>query len=126
MFKENFREYGSVSTNPTEQGRKDLDLFHPNYRVKQVLKRKIKDLLTEGSDLFLDILQCEKAGLVEIYIENDIFRAEEFKQKMESMYMVNSEQKESWNLMRCEVIRMLLEETLKAEIVRELREELRE
>lgn len=53
---------------PTEQGRKDLDLFHPNYRVKHVKNRKINELLTEGSDLFLDILQCEKAGLVTVYI----------------------------------------------------------
>lgn len=40
--------------------------------------------------------------------------------------MIDRQQRESWNLMRCEVIRMLLEETLEAEIVRELREELKE
>ena len=40
--------------------------------------------------------------------------------------MVDNHKRESWNLMRCEVIRILLEEMLESEIVKELREELRE
>jgi len=54
IVKKAFRDNGYLSTNPTEQGKKDLDLFHPNYRVKHVNKRPIKDLM--NSDLYLDIM----------------------------------------------------------------------
>jgi len=34
--------------------------------------------------------------------------------------------KEQWNIMRAEVIRLLLEDTLEQEVIKEMREELRE
>ena len=55
----------TVTTVLTGQGKKDLDLFHPSYRVKTVQNVPIKDLMSQN-DLYLDILQCEKAGLITV------------------------------------------------------------
>ena len=38
QMKNHLNENGYLSTKLTEQGRKDLDLFHPSYRVKLVQK----------------------------------------------------------------------------------------
>ena len=55
-----------VSTNPTEEGKKQLDVFHPSFRTKRIKERPIK---TFNDDLFLDILQREKEKLIEVTIE---------------------------------------------------------
>ena len=44
MMKKALKEHGQLSTTPTEQGKKDLDLFHLSYRVKNVNKLALKDL----------------------------------------------------------------------------------
>ena len=46
-----------VSTNPTEDGKKQLDVFHPSFRTKRIRERPIK---TFNDDLFLDVIQREK------------------------------------------------------------------
>ena len=55
-----------VSTNPTEEGKKQLDIFHPSLRTKRIRERPVK---TFNDDLFLDVLQREKEKLIEIVIE---------------------------------------------------------
>lgn len=53
MIKKQLKEHGQMSTTPTDQGKKDLDLFHQSYRVKNVHKLPLKELFC--SDLYLDI-----------------------------------------------------------------------
>jgi len=55
-----------VSTMPTEEGEKQLDVFHPSYRTKRITERPIK---TFGDDLFLDVYQREQEKLIKINIE---------------------------------------------------------
>ena len=55
-----------VSTTPTEEGKKQLDLFNPSFRTKRIKERPIK---TFTDDLFLDILQKEKEKLIDVIIE---------------------------------------------------------
>ena len=55
-----------VSTTPTEEGKKQLDVFHPSFRTKHIKERPIK---TFNDDLFLDIYQREKDKLIEINLE---------------------------------------------------------
>ena len=43
-MKNNINEHGNITTELTEQGRKDLDLFHPSYRVKCVRGMSLKEL----------------------------------------------------------------------------------
>lgn len=64
-FKKHIRDFGVIQTEPTEKGLKELDVFHPSYRVKRVNK-KLKELA--DTDLFLDILQNEALGLIKYQI----------------------------------------------------------
>ena len=53
MIKKDLRENGQLTTTPTDQGRRNLDVFHPSYRVKHIKERPLGELV--GTDLFLDI-----------------------------------------------------------------------
>ena len=52
FVKKLIKEHGYLKTEPTEKGKRELDLFHPSYWVKKVTK-----LLSEmiNDDIFLDI-----------------------------------------------------------------------
>lgn len=52
-FKKFVKEHGTIISQPTEKGIKELDVLHASYRVKRVNKR-LQDL--DEPDLFLDIL----------------------------------------------------------------------
>ena len=54
-MKDQLQENAYITTTLTEQGKKDLDLFNPSYRVKLVHKLPIKNLQLQ-IDLYLDIL----------------------------------------------------------------------
>ena len=55
-----------VSTEPTEEGEKQLDVFHPSYKTKRINERPIK---TFGDGLFLDVYQREQEKLIKIKLE---------------------------------------------------------
>lgn len=65
-FKEHFYEFGTITTTPTDKGMKDLDIFHPSYRVKRITKepivnfhpwfRKVRKSEERDDELFLDII----------------------------------------------------------------------
>ena len=65
-FKKYVKDKGVIFTQPTTKGEKELDVFHPSYRVKRVRKR-LQEL--NESDLFLDILQNESQGLITCQIK---------------------------------------------------------
>jgi hypothetical protein len=59
--KEYYKKNAILETKPTQKGTKELDLFHPSYRVKRVKKfvNELRDAEDAEPDLFLDILQNE-------------------------------------------------------------------
>ena len=61
---------GLVSTEPTSKGEVDLDVFHPSYRVKCIIKRPVSSF---HNDLWLDIKDCEARGYIriKIFLEED-------------------------------------------------------
>ena len=65
-LKKHIQEFGVIITQPTDKGFKELDVFHPSYRVKRV-EMKISEL--KDSDLFLDIIQNEALGLITFDIQ---------------------------------------------------------
>lgn len=69
-MKKHIYEYGVIETRPTDKGLKELDVFHPSYRIKR-LNKKLSDL--QDTDLFLEILQNESLGLItfNISIQDD-------------------------------------------------------
>ena len=64
---------------------KDLDVFHPSYRVKRISKIPISEFLSD--DLFLDIIQNEKNGLISMKIDIDKELQENFYLFLESFYV---------------------------------------
>ncbi len=66
-YKRFLMDFGSLQTQPTAKGNKVLDLLHPSYRVKR-LSVKISDLLSDP-DVFLDVLQQEKEGLISFKLD---------------------------------------------------------
>ena len=75
-----------LTTTPTEKGDKDLDVFHPSYRVKRVNRRRIIDFnpsrtadvrnIEDAQDLYIDIVQNEKNGLIKVDIEIEPIKKE--------------------------------------------------
>lgn len=124
MMKRQLREHGIITATPTEQGRKDLDIFHQSYRVKLVEHLPLRNL--SNSDLYLDIQQCEKANLILLKIELPATKHNDFKNFLEEYYMDISQRKESWNLFRTLVIKILVDEILHKELIKEVRDELQQ
>lgn len=55
-----------------------MDLFHQSYRVKRIHELDLRKLKSQ-SDLYLDIEQCEKSGLIRVDIRIEQSKKEEFK-----------------------------------------------
>jgi transcriptional accessory protein Tex/SPT6 len=124
-MKDQLQENAYITTTLTEQGKKDLDLFNPSYRVKLVHKLPIKNLQLQ-IDLYLDILQCEKTGLLKVEIAMDEQKEMQFKEYLRSLYMSDPQNREDkWNVLRTETIKSLVK-ILTQEIIKEIREELKE
>ena len=125
-MKQTISEHGHITTVLTEQGKKDLDLFHPSYRVKCVHEFSLAKLRNQN-DLYLDILQCEKAGLISVNISVDKTKQANFKNFLMSLYMQDPESaSDQWNILRTEIIELLVEKLLIKELIKELREEIKE
>lgn len=65
VMKNHFYKDAHLTTKPTEKGNKELDVFHPSYRVKRINKRPLSDFhprhrdmrqKSDAEDLFLDII----------------------------------------------------------------------
>lgn len=87
-MKKQLREHGIITCDLTEQGGKDLDIFHQSYRVKLVEQMPLKQLMQ--SDVYLDVLQCEKTGLVHARIEIQSSKLDDFRSFLEECYMNNN------------------------------------
>lgn len=124
MMKKQLRDHGQITVTTTEQGKKDLDIFHQSYRVKLVENLPLKQLT--NSDLYLDIQQCEKANLIHAVIELPQSKHHDFKSFLEEFYMDNTQRKESWNLFRTLVIKILVDEILHKELIKEVRDEIQQ
>lgn len=69
MMKKHFYNTGYITTQPTAQGTKVLDVFHPSYRCKRIEKEPLGEYLND--DKFLDIIQNEKRELITVEIGID-------------------------------------------------------
>jgi len=107
-LKQHIYENGWIRTEPTWKGKKELDVFHPCYRVKHVNKRLI-DLA--DNDLFLEILQNESLGLItyEITIEDNCQNEKignRFFEKMFNNYKFPDDQSK-WRFLRLEIFEII-------------------
>ena len=83
--------------------------------------------LKHQNDLYLDILQSEKAGLITVEIAMDESKEQNYKDFLKGLYMQNPESNtDQWNILRKETINILVDQLLTKEIIKELREEIKE
>lgn len=79
-----------------------------------------------NSDLYLDIMHAEKASLVSVKIELTPSKLNDFRTFLEECYMDMSHRRESWNLFRNLVIKILVDEILNKELIKEIRDEVQQ
>lgn len=111
-FKKHIYDHGILQTQPTEKGKKELDVFHPSYRVKRINKRlnELKENDQCSTDIFLDVLQNESLGLItfDIIIKDDCEDTKignKFFQKMYDLYKYPDDSSQ-WNLVRREIFQL--------------------
>jgi len=108
-LKKHIYDNGILQTQPTEKGKKELDVFHPSYRVKRLNKKlnEMKENDQCATDIFLDVLQNESLGLItyEIVIKDDCEDTKIGNKFFQSMYEKYKYPDDSsqWNLVRREI-----------------------
>jgi transcriptional accessory protein Tex/SPT6 len=135
-------EKATIFTEPSEKGKKELDLNSPYYIVKRIVRRPIK---TFNDELWIMVNKCEKMGLIKSKIvlpwdegyNTDAFKkttgsADEISDRLKKMTLAGVNDKKSqendniiqWNILRTEVIKNLLKDFVYPSLEKELRNEL--
>lgn len=124
-----FKAQCTISTEPTEEGKKELDVFHPSFRVKRL---KNKPIETFNNDLFLDILESEKKGWISLTVNFGDNFFKDLTEKLNHTYhskQMNSEidsVAHGWRVMREETIRIFVAEHCIPYFKKEVKQELKE
>jgi transcriptional accessory protein Tex/SPT6 len=71
-------------------------------------------------------MHAEKASLVSVKIELTPSKLNDFRSFLEECYMDMSQRRESWNLFRTLVIKILVDEILNKELIKEIRDEIQQ
>lgn len=61
FVREEYRKYGKFYTSPTVVGRNTLDIYHAQYRVKNIVGKPIETITPE---LWADVWKAEQSGLI--------------------------------------------------------------
>jgi hypothetical protein len=54
-MKKEIEEKGFLITEPTEKGKKDIDVFHPSYKVKYIEREPLKNFFANGDERYIEI-----------------------------------------------------------------------
>lgn len=120
-------------TNPTEKGKKDLDIYHPHFFVKRMrVTRPLKEL---RDDTWLVVLEEERKNRIEVKFEfewGDDDTKDIIKQNLMELYLspmrgLSPEEQEitaKWNIFRSEVIKTFLDEFMYLYLEKWIRQEL--
>ncbi|KAK9370436.1 SH2 domain-containing protein [Lipomyces kononenkoae] len=112
-----------VNIYATDKGKKAIDETHPFYHFKYVRNLELKDVL-DDPETFLEILQAESQGLVDIRFK--LFKFEAFFNKVLQNFLSDnvSDIATAWNNERKSVLRMAMDKLVLL-MCREIREDLR-
>ncbi|KAK9484885.1 SH2 domain-containing protein [Lipomyces starkeyi] len=107
----------------TDKGKKTVDEMHPFYHFKYARNLEIKDIL-DDPETFLEILQAESQGLVDLRFK--LFKFEAFFNKVLQNFLSDnvSDIATAWNNERKSVLRMAMDKLVLL-MCREIREDLR-
>lgn len=124
-----FKSQCSISTEPTDEGKKELDAFNPSFRVKRLRNKPIDSF---NNDLFLDILEAEKKLLINVTVHFGDNFFKDLTDKLNHTYNSKSSNTEpdsvqhSWRVMREETLRIFVAEHCIPYFKKEVRLELQE
>jgi hypothetical protein len=116
-----FNQFVTVTTTPTEEGKKELEALHSSYRVKRLFKKPIDSF---DNDLYLDIVENEKLGFITVSINIEDNEMTELINKIQKAYYrgennSNNPNTEEWNLLRGEAIRVMINDYLIPDLKKE-------
>jgi transcription elongation factor SPT6 len=106
-----YLKYARICTSPNEKGRTILDVFHPYYRVKNLVEGKAINTWTP--ELWAEVLKCEEQELIQVEFklpwENDKENDRIF-HSIKHLYLTQAEDEieNDWNLFRSQVLKQAL------------------
>ncbi|KAL4447813.1 hypothetical protein ABPG75_005032 [Micractinium tetrahymenae] len=100
-----YQDHATVTTKPTAEGEATLNAFHVLGPAKRLAGKPLSKF--EGSDLFLRVLQAEKAGLITVEIGLPEKKREELLESLNEPYLSGglSEAAQAWDEVRKSVLR---------------------
>jgi len=119
---------GLVSTEPSEKGEKELDVFSPFFKVKRLVDKPIAKF---KDDSYFLMHYLDKEGLIKIKLDipKEVIDCE-IRDIFLKAYIVNFNKEDGllndWNLVRQEVINIMINDILIPEIINEIKEMLLE
>eukprot|EP01022_Parablepharisma_sp_SALTPOND_P008951 TRINITY_DN1373_c0_g1_i2.p1 TRINITY_DN1373_c0_g1~~TRINITY_DN1373_c0_g1_i2.p1 ORF type:complete len:1804 (-),score=237.19 TRINITY_DN1373_c0_g1_i2:8682-14093(-) len=102
MIREYYLANAVVSTEPTQKGEAELDVFNPSYRVKRILKRPIT---TFQNDLWLDIKHHESRGFITVKVFLEEEKMEVLRNQLLQCYVQNADVGRDEAFVECNAIR---------------------
>lgn len=109
-IREQYFKYFRICTMPTEKGRTILDVFHPYYRVKNLVEGKAVNTWT--AELWAEALKCEEQGLITIEFKlpwenNKDSNDDRVLESVKSFYLTIAEDEveSDWNTFRLQVLK---------------------
>ena len=121
-----FFKNAKVFTEPTEKGKVELDIFHIFFKTKRIVGKPIDDF---KNDLFLYMQEAENSDLIKILIDIDAGETQNIIEKIKRAYInCNASHDDQivreWNLVREEVIKILIANYLLPDFINDARNEL--
>jgi transcriptional accessory protein Tex/SPT6 len=126
---QHFKNNCYLSTEPTELGQKDIDIFSRAFRTKRLNKKPINSF---NNDLYLDIIQAEKKGLIKVKIETIISdpELEKILAPLKKAYTPsnddnnNNNENDQWKVMREESLCIFFRDEVYKQFESEIKKEL--
>lgn len=136
IARELYRKNCSVSSEPTEEGKNELNPLSVGFRVKRIINKPIESFVND--DLFLEMIEYEKKQYIKISINyNPDFFAdmnEKFALSINGENNIfdgkvdgnNNSEKNSWRVMREETLRILVADYCIPFFEKEIKDDLKE
>ena len=132
ILRDYYTQHAMVTTTPTDLGLKELDIFHPSFRIKRITSKPIASFV---DDMWIDIQNNVKAKFINVKVFVNSQQSDAIFQKLSSLYCgIGFEGGEGveneWNVLRQEALRKLINDNFlpqfEAQIKNQLYEEAEE
>lgn len=118
---------GTISTEPTEKGKKEIDPFHPSYKVKRIKKEPLLNIKENKnfSSVFLDILANERGGYITVHIKYEEEDLKKLQQGLAEKYIPEKIEVSQAKFM-LQSLEVAIMDILVPDLTKEIKDELRQ